>query len=187
MSGGEGYREFWGRAAGSLNNYYSFDYGSWHLVALNSEIEAATGSKQAVFLEQDLAAAGKRCILAYFHRPAFASLERSQSEHAKELFRSLDAHKATLVINGHNHYYERTALLNGNGIVTSDGIREFVVGTGGKSEHYAFPGPASFSQKLLRADIGILRLELGPDNYKWQFLSAPSGEILDSGEGECRR
>jgi hypothetical protein len=186
MTGGEGYRGFWGRAAGGPNNYYSFDYGSWHLIALNSEIDARSGSQQAAFLEQDLAAAGDRCILAFFHRPAFASLERNHSEHAREMFQLLDQHKATLVLNGHNHYYERTALLNGAGNVAAEGIREFVVGTGGNDEHLGYVDPAWFTEKLILRDPGVLRLDLGFHHYSWQFISAPSGNVLDSGEGECR-
>jgi calcineurin-like phosphoesterase family protein len=188
MTGGEGYRTFWGHAAGGPNNYYSFDYGSWHLIALNSEIDAQAGSQQAAFVEQDLAAAGNRCILAYFHKPAFASLERLNSEHARELFKLLDSHQATLVLNGHNHYYERTALLDGTGNVAPQGIREFVVGTGGGDEHIGHHvDPAWFTEKLILRNPGVLRLDLGFHHYKWQFLSAPSGEVLDSGEGECRQ
>jgi hypothetical protein len=183
---GKGYRDFWGSAAGGPGDYYSFNYGFWHLVALNSEIDATAGSPQALFLEQDLAASRGHCILAFFHKPAFASLERSHSNHARELFELLGKHDVTLVLNGHNHYYERTALLNGAGTVAARGIREFIVGTGGKREAYGSVDPAWFTEKLITEQTGVLRLDLSPEHYKWQFIVAPSGQVLDVGEGNCR-
>jgi hypothetical protein len=186
MSGGTGYRQFWGATAGASGNYYSFDYGSWHLVALNSEIDSAPGSEQWLFLERDLKTARTRCILAFFHRPAYASLYRSHGEHAQELFRLLDRHKVTLALNGHNHYYERTSPLDGDGNVTVDGVREFIVGTGGKQERYGPITPAAFTEKLIIDQSGVLRLDLHKDSYKWQFITAASGQVLDQGKGLCR-
>jgi hypothetical protein len=186
-TGARGYKSFWGAAAGGPGNFYSFDYGSWHLIALNSEIDSSVGSPQATFLERDLAKAQDHCVLAYFHRPAFASLHRSGSHQAKELFRLLEKHGVTIVLNGHNHYYERTALLDGDGHrVAATGIREFVVGTGGKSEDYGRIDPAPFTEKLIVKTTGVLRLDLTQKDYRWEFIAAPSGEILDAGEGVCR-
>ena len=184
-SGGEGYRQFWGPIAGAPGYYYSFNYGAWHLVALNSEIDGVD-SAQAAFVERDLASAGTRCILAFFHRPAFSSLSRSHNEHAQELFRILDRHKVTLALNGHNHFYERTAPLTADGTVAADGIREFIVGTGGKQEHYGPITPERFTEKLITDQAGILRLDLREGGYSWQFISAASNRVLDAGDGECR-
>ena len=141
---GEGYRAYWGEKAGPNEGlYYSFDYAGWHLIALNSEIPASAGSEQAEWLEADLRAHPDGCVLAFHHRPAFSALKRGGHENALALFDILYRHGATLMLSGHNHFYERVAPLDPSGNVDPDrGIRSFVVGTGGKDRHQATPPPS---------------------------------------------
>ena len=180
-----GYRAYWGNKAGPGRLFYSFDYAGWHLVALNSEIDADPGSEQAQWLEDDLNWNSARCILAFFHRPAFSARKRSNDQNAQHLFGILYRHGASLVLSAHNHFYERTAPLNSAGEFDQKrGLRQFVVGTGG-AELDRTDDRAGFTEALIMDKWGILRLDLEPDRYKWTFLSAPDGIVEDSGESDC--
>ena len=82
--GARGYFQYFGEAAGDPEGgYYSYELGSWHVVALNSnceEVRCGPGSPQTRWLEEDLAANDEaRCTLAYMHHPLFSSGERHGS------------------------------------------------------------------------------------------------------------
>src|SRR5262245_57710398 len=68
-----------GPAGDRTKGYYSFDVGTWHLIALNSTdhctiVSCAAGSAQEQWLKADLAAnANKYCTLAFWHDPRFNS------------------------------------------------------------------------------------------------------------------
>ena len=77
---------------------------------------------------------------------------------------------------GHDHSYERLLI---------DGVREFVVGTGGRSL-YEFEQEALPTTEVRHDDsYGILRLDLDDDTYAWQFLPAGDSLFSDSGTGDC--
>jgi len=89
-----------------------------------------------------------------------------------------------VVISGHEHFYERFAPQTPDG--TGDpnyGIRQFVVGTGGAPLAPAL-GRVPNSEVLIRT-FGLLRLTLEPRSYRWEFVSADTGGVLDSGTGQC--
>jgi len=151
----EGYFEYWGKRAGARGKgYYSMDRGAWKIVALNSEIDAGLRSEQEKWLNSILSKTSKRCILAYYHRPVFTSRNRGGNRTPHDLFRILYDHGVSLVLNGHNHFYERTSALDPYGSkAPGRGIRTFVVGTGGRDMSYA-SSPASFTEALITKNWG---------------------------------
>ena len=189
IAGAQGYFDYWtqkGRPTGGVGaGYYSFDLGTWHLIALNSNcatVACIEGSAQNNFLEQDLATT-QPCILAYWHHPLISS--RTASGGAllpgpKAFWDDLYAAHADVVLNGHEHDYQRYARQDAAGHAASNGIREFIVGTGGKS-HDSLSGPKDpdfeFGQG---SQYGVLKLNLEDNSYSWEFV-AVNGTVLDAG------
>src|SRR5215204_3745350 len=138
-----GYFGYFGAAAvsydASTKGYYSYNLGQWHMVALNSMCEKVGGcgatSPMVTWLTRDLAANPRTCTLAYFHHPVFSSgpLSGGVNSKMKPSWQVLYAAKADVVLNGHLHNYERFAPQTPGGAADPEGIREFVVGTGGYS------------------------------------------------------
>jgi acid phosphatase type 7 len=185
-SGAAGYFAYFGDRAGPAGRgYYSFDVGSWHLISLNSEISTATGSAQETWLKADLAANSQRCTLAYWHQPLFSSGPHGNDPSVKPLWDPLYAAGAEVVLAGHDHDYERFAPQTPSGSADATrGIREFVVGTGGK-EHYSISSTKPNSQVHNTDTFGVLRLTLHPDGYDWKFLPEAGKTFTDSGTGSC--
>jgi hypothetical protein len=134
-----GYFRYFGPAAGKLGKgYYSYNRGDWHIVALNSECNYVRGgcdreSPMLTWLKKDLAANPARCTLAYSHRPLFSSGQNGNDPAMRPIWHALHAAHADVVVNGHDHFYERFARQTPRGEPDKQGIREFVVGTGGAS------------------------------------------------------
>jgi hypothetical protein len=181
--GARGYFDYFGPRAPA--EYYSFDLGSWHLISLNSEIPLSAGSTQAQWLRADLAAHPSTCILAYWHTPRFSSgSHHGSNSRLAPLWDVLLAGGADLVLNGHEHNYERFAPQDGNGVARPDGIREFVVGTGGAS-HYPFGTPIANSEARDSTSFGVLELVLRETGYEWEFVPVAGATFTDSGSGSC--
>jgi hypothetical protein len=180
-------------AAGDTGQgYYSYDLGSWHMIALNSNcsfVACAAGSAQEQWLRADLAAHPNACTLAYWHHPRFSSkLSSGGNSSMKPFWDALYAapNKAEVVLNGHIHNYERFAPQTPSGAADpAQGIREFVVGTGGKSLNTFTNKGVANSQVRLANAYGVLKLTLHPTSYEWQFVTAPGGTVADSGSGSC--
>lgn len=192
FSGGRaaGYFAYFGKAAGPADQgWYSFDVGSWHLVALNSNCAAiggcGPGSPQYDWLKADLAASGARCTLAYWHHPRFSSGYHGDNESVGPLWELLDGASAELVLAGHDHHYERFAPLAPDGTPDPDGIRQLVVGTGGRSL-YPTLLPRAGTEVRRAATFGILVLTLSPDEYRWRFAPVAGDTFTDAGTGLCR-
>lgn len=185
-SGASGYFTYFGAAAGpSGKGYYSYDLGSWHIVALNSNIAMSVGSPQEVWLKADLANSTKRCTLAYWHHPLFSSGNEGAHPEVAPLFQDLYDAGAEVVVVGHDHDYERFAPQSPNGILdTLHGIREFVAGTGGGGLFTAHP-PITNSEALNDNTNGVLKLTLHTNGYTWRFLPIPGKTFADSGGGSC--
>jgi hypothetical protein len=185
-SGAAGYFDYFGTAAGSrANGYYSFTLGSWHVVALNSNcavVSCGAGSTQEQWLRSDLAAHPASCTLAYFHHP-YLPVDQSDEPQVGALWQALyDAH-ADVVLNGHEHNYQRYAPQDPGGrLDRSNGIRQFVVGTGGKN-HVDSPS-ASNREVYFRDGFGVLLLTLHDGSYDWRFAGT-HGESVDSGSASC--
>ena len=162
--------------------YYSFDLGAWHLISLNSEIPYEEGTPQNDWLEQDLAATTARCVLAYWHEPRFSSTNYVEDD-PKPLWVDLFRARADVILNGHMHNYERFAKMRTGGRIDLDrGIRQFVVGTGGKSLH-GFNTELAGSQARYTY-FGVLRMTLAPKSYRWAFVTE-YGRVLDEGWSRC--
>jgi hypothetical protein len=178
------YFDYFGTAAGPAGlGYYSFPLGDWHAVALNSNIPIDGGSGQAAWLRADLTAANSKCTLVYWHHPLFTSGPNGGQTFVRDIWRILYEFNVELVINGHDHLYERFAPQDPNGrLDAARGIRQFTVGTGGASL-YPFAGNAANSEKQIQNTFGVLKLTLQSGSYQWDFL-ATSGPG-DGGSGSC--
>ena len=192
-----GYFAYWGAQGGPAGKgYYSYELGSWHIVALNTNCYSkilggcAEGSPEETWLKADLAKRPDACVLAYGHHALFSSgVFRSHAVHPelKPLWEDLYAAHAALVLAGHEHSYERFAPQDPDGHADpANGIREIVVGTGGRSHD-----PLGFSlpnSKIRNTDtFGVIKLTLTPGHYTWQFIPEAGKTFTDSGSGECPR
>jgi len=187
-----GYFRYFGARAGTAGRgWYSYDLSGWHLVALNSNCDLVgcrAGSPQYRWLQADLLAHPTACTLAYFHHPRFSSGPHGDDPEATwthDLWRLLYARGVDVVLNGHDHLYERFAPMTPAGVIDHvTGIREFVVGTGG-AEHYWVDQVRWASQVRNARTFGVLRLDLGADTYGWRFVPVAGSSFSDSGFGRC--
>ena len=190
-----GYFQYWGAQAGPAGKgYYSYDLGDWHIVALNTNCDAkslggcAAGSPEETWLKGDLAKHPNACILAYGHHALFSSgVFKSHAVHPelKQLWEDLYAAHADLVLAGHEHSYERFAPQDPEGKADpANGIREIVVGTGGRSHDLlGFATPNSEAREW--ETYGVLKLTLSPGKYTWEFIPEEGKTFHDSGSGVC--
>ncbi|HEY3312207.1 MAG TPA: DNRLRE domain-containing protein [Anaerolineales bacterium] len=185
-SGALPYFAYFGSKAGSPGKgYYSYNLGTWHIIVLNSEIDSQAGSPQEVWLRQDLAANPQTCTLAIWHKPLFASgASHGNNPEFKDFWLALYQYHADVVLNGHEHNYERFAPQTPEGKSNANGIREFVVGTGGKN-HYGFGRIVANSQVRNGDSFGVLKLTLHPGSYDWQFIPEAGKTFTDSGTARC--
>ena len=187
------YFEYFGEAAGDPEEgYYSYEVGSWHVVALNSnceEVRCGPGSSQRRWLEEDLAANEEaRCTLAYMHHPLFSSGERHGSAGGgwKKLWEALYEADTDVVLSGHEHNYERFVPQDPEGNAEpSQGIRQFVVGTGGGGGEGPISDPIANSEVRTDGSDGVLKLTLHPKSYDWRFVSVKGETFSDSGDARC--
>jgi hypothetical protein len=185
------YYSYFGSSAGdSSKGYYSYDVGTWHIIALNSECGnvggCAAGSVQEQWLSADLAAHSNTCTLAYWHRPLFASGASLGDTSMHDMWVDLYNAHADLVLNGHDHDYERFAPQDPAGTADpTNGIREIIVGTGGDNLT-PFNSPAANSQVRASDTFGVLKLTLHSNSYDWQFVGdGHSGTFADQGTSSC--
>ncbi|MFI6131764.1 DNRLRE domain-containing protein [Micromonospora sp. NPDC051141] len=187
-----GYFRYFGAAAGPPDKgWYSYDMagGQWHVVVLNSNCAEVggchAGSPQERWLRADLAASTARCTVAYWHQPLFASGGRGSAAY-RPLFQALyDAHVEVL-LNGHNHQYERFAPQTPTGAADPHrGVRQFIVGTGGRSLQPEFPTVAPNSEVRNGCVFGVLRLTLLPGEYRWRFVPVAGQTFDEVGTGMC--
>jgi hypothetical protein len=190
-AGATPYFEYFGAAAGDpKTGYYSYDLGSWHIIVLNSECKdvggCEAGSPQERWLRADLAAHPVACTLAYWHKPLFSSGSAHGNDlTVKPLFRALYEANADIVVSGHDHDYERFAPQTPDGAADDKrGIREFIVGTGGKN-HRPFGSPKPNSELRDSTAFGVLKLTLKPSAYDWQFIPEAGKSFTDTGSGTC--
>jgi hypothetical protein len=176
-----GYFRYFGDAARSHgHSYYSTKLGGWRLISLDSNIARGNTSPQVRWLKRVLAASDQKCTLAFWHHPRFNSgLDHGNNASVTPFWTALYQARADLVLNGHEHVYERFARQTPAAVHSGDGIREFVVGTGG-AETYEFGSPEPNSQVRVSGRYGVLRLVLRPDSYSWRFVAA-NDQVLDRG------
>ncbi len=188
--GASGYFAYYGTIAGDpAEGWYSYDIGSWHVVVLNSECSevggCGVGSAQERWLRADLAANPTSCTLAYWHRPRFSSGPAGGYGGVAPLWQALQDFDAEIVLAGHHHAYERFAPQLPN--TTRDdvnGIRQFVVGTGGRSL-VSFSSAVANSEIRNASTFGVLRLDLRATSYSWEFLPIAGSTFTDAGSTLC--
>jgi hypothetical protein len=205
-AGAAGYFDYFngpGNTTGVAGNrteggYYSFDIGTWHVISLNSNCShiprgtaangCAVGSPQEQWLRADLTAHPSQCVLAYWHHPRFSSGSDSHGDQPRvaPFWDALYAAGAEVILSGHTHNYERFAKQTPSGTYNINGIREFVVGTGGAS-HYSFGTPRANSLVRNADTFGILELTLYPSGWEWKFVPERGKTFTDQGLGaQCR-
>jgi hypothetical protein len=189
-TGAKPYYDYFGARAGRPSRgYYSYDRGRWHVVVLNSNCGQVGGcennSPQGRWLRNDLRNNPSRCTLAYFHHPLQATGLNTPSPQVRSFWAMLHDRNADVILSGHAHRYERHAPMTPAGRRSADGIRQFVVGTGGADggdEVYRSQTPNL--QKLKIGTSGVLRLNLRADSYAWKFVPV-AGSFKDSGTDSC--
>jgi chitodextrinase len=188
-AGAAGYFKYFGSLAGDpAKGYYSFDIGAWHIIVLNSHCSRAGGcsssTPQGQWLRNELKTHTNVCTMAYWHVPLFSSGGRDDATY-KTFWDALYQYNADLVLNGHDHTYERFAPQTPDGVLDPvRGIREFVVGTGG-ANHTSFVTTAANSEVRNDQTYGVLRLTLRPTSYDWQFVPEAGKTFTDSGSTAC--
>jgi hypothetical protein len=196
ISGASGYFDYFdgvgsstGPAGDRGKGYYSYDIGSWHLISLNSNCSnsklggCGPGSPQEQWLRADLDAHPASCVLAYWHHPRFSSGTSVTATSA--FWQDLYAAGADIVLNGHDHIYERFARQDPAAVADpATGIREFIVGTGGRSHSGASNVKANSGMRNTKT-FGVLELTLRPDGYDWRFVPEQGATFTDSGSDTC--
>jgi Concanavalin A-like lectin/glucanases superfamily/Bacterial Ig-like domain len=186
------YYGYFGAAAGDpTKGYYSFDLGGWHLISLNMQCTAIggcdRGSPQEEWLRQDLAAHPVQCTAVLMHEPRFSSGGTHGASWVNEgLFQDMYEANADLVLSGDDHIYERFAPQTTLGELDPvRGIRQFVVGTGGRSL-YAF-GPTIMPNSEVRSNeaFGVLQVTLHAGSYEWKFVPVAGQTFTDAGTTAC--
>jgi hypothetical protein len=174
----------------NCQGYYSYDVGSWHLVALNSECTqpgvggCSASSPQTQWLKADLDAHPNTCTLAYFHRPYFSDKGGTVAK-VKQLFTALYNGGADVLLVGHQHIYERFRPQSPSGAAAANGVRQFIVGTGGKSTTaLASPAPTG-AESRSTGTFGVLKLTLHPTSYDFQFAPEAGKTFTDTGTQAC--
>ncbi len=204
-SSGTGYFDYFngvgvsdGRAGPRGKGWYSFDVGSWHIVALNSNctrpadmtdvVDCGVGSEQEQWLRADLAAHPAECTLAYWHHPRYSSGHDGSNAFMQPLWQALEDAGAEILLSGHSHDYERFAPLDANGDAApnDDGIRQFVVGTGGAFFTGGLSTLIAHSEIAQNDTFGVLFLALHETYYDWEFVPEAGGTFTDSGTTLCR-
>lgn len=188
--GAAGYFGYFGAAAGDPGKgYYSYDLGRWHVVVLNSNCLVIGGcgpnSPETLWLRADLAADPSPCTLAYWHRPRFSSGTQGPRVKMTTFWEALYDDGAELVLGGDDHLYERFAPQTAAGAFDqARGIRQFVVGTGGKS-FSPFGSIQPHSEARNSSTFGVLKLSLLAGSYTWEFIPVAGWTFVDRGKGTC--
>jgi len=189
-SNASGYFGYFGTLAGSsTKGYYSYNRGAWHILVINSNCSfvggCQAGSPQEQWVRADLAANPTFCTLAYWHHPRFSSGPHGNATMMQAIWQALYDYNAEVVITGHDHVYERFAPQNASGgLDTVRGVREFVVGTGGRS-HYAWQTIKPNSEVRNNTVFGVLKLTLKPASYSWEFIPELGKTFRDTGATAC--
>lgn len=193
---GAGYFDYWngpgafsGPAGDRDKGYYSFNLGAWHIVALNTNCSKAggceTGSTQEKWLRADLAKNARPCTLAFWHQAYFTGGGEGPATRSFAFWRDLRTYGAEMVLTGHNHDYERfRPQVESGRYDPSGGLREFVIGTGGKNLVPFISKPDGF---VVRQDTtyGAVQLKLKERSYTWRFQPIAGKTFKDSGSANC--
>jgi hypothetical protein len=179
------YFAYFGAAAGSpAVGYYSFTAGDWLILMLNSNIPVAAGSPQYEFVRGQLQGQATPCTMAVWHHPLFSSGPNGPNQRMRDLWTLLESSRAEVVVSGHDHLYERFARQRGDGTADpANGVRQFVVGTGGADLNNFVRSSANSEERIMR--YGVARFTLRPAQVDWEFVGL-DGSVADRGLDTCR-
>jgi hypothetical protein len=182
--GASGYYEYFGANAGPSGlGYYSHTVGPWLVIAVNSELPSTVGSAQYEWIRAELTRDSRLCTAVIWHRPLFSSGINGPNADMRDLWRLLYARDVDIVINGHDHIYERFAPQTPDGQYDAErGIRQFTVGTGGAP---STPVGASSNSEVAASVWGVTSFTLQSDSYRWEFVPVEGESFRDSGIGRC--
>ncbi len=186
-AGAAGYFGYFGKRAGTAQKpWRSFSpVSGWRIYLLDSNCELVGGcgpdSPQAKWLTNELKRSDEPCAIAAWHHPLHTSGEYNGDgptiARAQPLWNLADAGGVDVVLNGHDHIYERFAPI--------DGMTQFTVGTGGK-EPYEIGSTAAKSRVRFDDRVGVLRLTLASDGtYSYAFIDATNDKVMDAGRQTC--
>jgi hypothetical protein len=187
--GAAGYFNYFGANAGEPGKgYYSYDIANWHVVTLNSQCDEAGGcerdSAQGIWLRENLAKNPNVCTVAIWHHARYSSAHGPDAR-LIDIWKILYDSGVELVLNGHDHNYERFEFQDPYGNVDPNGIRQIIAGTGGIDLDPL--GAIAPNSLVNNADThGVLELTLNTGTYDWEFLPVAGGLFTDSGTGTCR-
>jgi hypothetical protein len=185
-----GFFSYFGDLAGPLEQgYYSRNLGDWHIIALNSNCNQIGGcgsdSEMARWLEQDLQQNRQRCTLAMWHTPRWSSGWHGNNNEMDTIWGLVARYGVELVLNGHDHFYERFSPMNEEGVMDyENGTRSFIVGTGGASLRGLYNSTQN-SEVIDSSTFGVLNLSLGDGWYSWKFIPVSPDGFTDSGNQDC--
>lgn len=169
----EGYDVYWaGHAGGRAPYYYAFRLAGWELISLNSASDFDSGSDQLEWLSDELSEDGT-CRLAFWHVPRFAAGKYGDDATLQPFWDELEG-RASLVVNGHDHNYQRFEPV--------DGITQIIAGAGGHELY-----PVDENPRLAASndeDYGAVRLELSQGEASYEYLDAEES-VLDEGTVRC--
>lgn len=192
-SGASGYFDYFngagnqtGPAGDRSKGYYSYDVGDWHFVALNTMSGSTVSSAQLSWLDADLAANTKPCTAAYFHHPLVSRGHYTGYSQVKPIYDRLYAAKADLVLVGHDHNYQRYAKMDGSQAAKNDGMRQILIGTGGR-DFYGLSGSHALLEASQDHTWGVLKLTLTATGYTGDFVPVAGKTWTDSFNGTCNR
>jgi len=174
----EGYAPYWGDLARGPGGsyYYAFDIGAWHFVSLNSHEDSGSASPQVVWLRRHLDRYAGTCTIASWHRPRYSAGGHSDATDTQPFWDALSG-RATVVLNGHAHNYQRMHPVGG--------LTQFVVGTGGRLPFHSVDEGDSRLAFSNDESLGALRLALERGRLQYAFLTT-QGSTLDSGALGCK-
>jgi hypothetical protein len=131
----------------------------------------------------DLAAHDGQPTIVYWHHPRWSSGGDQSTRMATIWALAVADRDVQIGLAGHDHNYERFARMGVTG-PDKTGIRQFVVGTGGRN-HGCGPGTRQPGSKVFDCTtFGVLALTLHPDgSYSWRFVPAAGGTFTDAGWG----
>lgn len=178
--GAQGFYDYFGLDA---PGYRTMNVGGWRVYLLNSQCDEIDCEAQRTWLRDDLNANPVACSAIVMHFPRYSSGPHGSNTSVKPLWKIAYRHGVDLALAGHDHDYERFAAMDHAGRRTTEGIRSFVVGTGGKS---LYPrATTAQGSKYFRADkFGVLVLTLTDGDYSWKF-KAVGGAVRDRGSASC--
>jgi hypothetical protein len=184
------FRTFGALAGDPGRGYYAYEAGYWRVIVLNSEIlfnqEFSEEDRiaQEQWLSSELRDHAARCTMAYYHRPLLSSGFHGGTSEMLSLFSMLYSEGVEVVVAGHEHHYERFAPMSPTGLVDStNGVTQFVVGTGGATLRRLIR-PLAQSRYQIQGRWGILRLVLSKDAWQSDFIDA-GGAVWDHAGGSC--